>query len=240
MVRRLWAWGLAGSCLGGCAASRALAPLEKGQHGVTLSVGGPFVEFGGAPIPLPITQVGYRYGIDGLTDVHAGLYLTNLALFGVGGFDVGFARQLVDADGPRPRVMVDLTTYWFFGDLDGDPDGSPGGFRMFPDLQLVATWDLPHRDDRRPHRLYVGLDNWVQPFPEFRYYLNPFLGTELRLTKLAGLQLEAGWYAPWVPTRDLNPVWYGPGDLGAISVKLGFQIYVPERRVRAARRVEAP
>lgn len=220
--------------LSGCATSRALAPLEKGQHGVTLSMGGPFVQFAGAPVPLPITQVGYRYGIDGKTDFHTGLYLTNLALFRVGGFDVGFARELVDASGARPRVMVDLTTYWFFGDVsDGGPDG---GFRMFPNLQIVTTWDLPHREDRRPHRVYLGLDNWVQPFPEFRYYLNPFLGTEVRLSKVAGLQLEAGWYAPWVDTTFLQPVWYGPGNLGAVSVKLGFQFYVPTKGDRAAAR----
>ena len=217
-----------GLALQGCAASRAVAPLEQGQHAITLSMGGPFVQFAGAPIPAPITAVGYRYGIDGHTDVHAALYLTQLALFRVGGFDLGVARELVTADGGRPRVMVDLNTSWFFGDLD---DGGPeGGFRFFPDLSVITTWDMPAREGKRPHRFYLGINNFFQGHPSFRYVFSPLFGAEWRAHDQVGIQLEAQWNAPWVNTQYLQPVWYGPGNQGAAAVKLGLHIYVPGTR----------
>lgn len=213
--------------LGGCAASHAIAPLEKGQSGITSSLGGPFVQYGSAPIPLPIVSLGYRYGIDGHTDVHGSLYVTQLALFKVGGFDVGVARELITADGPRPRIMMDLNTHWFFGDRA--KTGPDGGFRFFPDLSLMATWDL----GRAKHHLYVGVDNFFEVAPSFRYYPTPILGTELKASKGLGIQLELGWLAPWKDTLPVNPVWYGPGNLGAVSVKLGFNGYFPTKKTRA-------
>lgn len=218
--------------LGGCAASHAIAPLEKGQSGITSSIGGPFVQYGSAPIPLPIVSVGYRYGIDGHTDVHTSLYVTQLALFKVGGFDVGVARELLTADGPRPRIMADLNTHWFFGDrIKGDP---AGGFRFFPDLSIMATWDL----GRAKHHLYLGVDNFFEVAPSFRYYPTPVLGTELKASKGLGIQLELGWNAFWKDTLPVNPVWYGPGNLGAVSVKIGFNGYFPTTKQRSSKRAE--
>lgn len=212
---------------GGCAASHAVAPLERGQSGITSSIGGPFVQYAGAPIPLPITSVGYRYGIDGHTDVHASLYLTQLALFKVGGFDMGIARELMTADGPRPRLMMDLNTTWFFGDRsEGDPEG---GVRFFPELSLIASWDL----GRAKHHVYLGVDNFFQLVPTFHYYPTPLIGTELKASKGLGIQLELGWNAPWKDTLMVNPVWYGPGNLGAVSFKMGFNGYFPTHRRRA-------
>lgn len=216
---------LVAALAGGCAASRAVAPLPRGEHGITSSLGGPFVQFAGVPIPAPITSVGYRYGIDGKSDVHASLYLTQLALFRVGGFDVGASRELLTADGARPRLMVDLTTYWFFGDRsDGEPKG---GFRFFPDVSLVATWDMPHPRREFPHRIYVGVDTFVQPFPKVHVYPSPILGTELRATRGLGVQLEVAWHAFWKDTLFLNPVWYGPGNQGAVAFRLGLNGYFP-------------
>lgn len=211
----------------GCTTTRALAPLERGQHGMTVSVGGPFVEFG-APIPLPISTIGYRYGIDGRSDVHAALYPTGAALFGVFGFDVGINRELVAARGAIPRLMIDFNQGFFFGDnAKGEP---AGGFRWFPELSAVTTWDLGHA----PHRLYLGVDGFFQVWPEAHALITPFLGTELRAARALGIQLEVGWIAPGAFTRYLNPVWYGIEERGAITAKLGFNIYLQQRRFDAA------
>ena len=210
--------------LAGCSTTRALAPLEKGQHGATFSVGGPFVQFAGAPIPLPIASVGYQYGIDGKSNVHGAFYLTQLVLFKVGGFDVGINRELSPAAGARPRVMVDFTNYLFFGDHSpGDP---AGGARWFPDVSLMLTWDL----GQRPHRIYLGVDTFFQTMPEFHVYPSPVLGTELRASHVVGVQLELAYHAFWADTEPLQPVWYGFDRHGAIAFKLGLNVYVPTHR----------
>lgn len=220
----------------GCTTTRALAPLQKGQHGMSVSLGGPFVQFAGAPIPVPFTQIGYRYGLDGHGDVHAGLYATGLFTTKVGGFDLGVSRELVTADGGRPRIMLDMNHGFFFGDSQGTADptsgpgaeltgAAPGGFRWFPELQAVFTWDL----GTAPHRVYVGVDGFFQVVPEAHALVTPFFGTELRASRTLGVVLEVGWISPWTNTTAMNPVWYGPGDQGVVSAKLGFNIYLGQR-----------
>jgi hypothetical protein len=214
--------------LSGCSATRALAPLEAGQHAATLSIGGPFVQYAGAPIPAPITSVGYRYGIDGQSDVHAAFYPLGLALFNVWGVDVGVNRELMHAAGARPRLMLDMTHYFFWGDnrtKDQDSPSPAGGFRWFPDISAVFTWDL----GRRPHRIYVGVDGFFQTIPKFYPMISPIVGTELRASRVVGVQLEVGWHALWQDTLYSNVVWYGPGNQGAISAKLGLNFYVPRK-----------
>ena len=219
-----------------CSTTRALAPLAKGQHGLTASFGGPFVDYGGAPIPLPLTSVGYRYGIDGKSDVHASVYATQAALFGVGGFDVGVSRELVDADGARPRVMLDTNHHLFFGDLEpGDPKG---GVVYLPDVSGVLTWDLGASET--PHRLYVGATTTFDVQNKGKPWLTPYIGTELRASKMVGVQLEAAIFGATVPTRFLNPVWYGIDEHGAIVARLGLNVYLPQKGTQAQAPADVP
>lgn len=219
---------IAALALSGCAASRAVAPIGKGNHGVTVDLGGPFVEYGSTPIPVPFASVGYRYGIDEHTDVHTALHLTGIPMFGMGGVDVGVGRELLTAKGARPRIMLDLTSYFFFGDAHG---GAPkGGLQWFPDLSLAATWDLPHAEGRRPHRIYLGFDDFFQVAPSFHWIFTPFVGTELRAHDKLGIQLEVQWNQPWQDTTYANPVWIGPSHLGAVGVRLGFDVYLPGKK----------
>jgi hypothetical protein len=227
----------------GCSTTRALAPLAKGQHGVTMSVGGPFVQFGG-PIPVPISSIGYKYGIDGHGDFHTAFYPTQLALFNVWGLDVGISRELVTAKGARPRLMVDMTHYFFWGDNRGknadNGGGPPGGFRWFPDISAVVTWDVGKDVINRPHRLYLGVDTFFQTIPGLHVYPSPMLGTELRASKVVAVQLELAWNAPWKDTTFANPVWYGPGNYGAVAVRLGLNFYVPQKKHDNAQTLSQP
>jgi len=207
-----------------CAPTRALAPLEAHQAAVTASLGGPIVEFAGAPIPLPITSVGVIYGLDGKTNLHAAVYPTNLALFGVFGFDVGASRELVTPDGPRPRVMVDVSAYTFAGNVaEGDPKG---GFRLFPDASVIVSWPIPGGAEQARTIPYVGVDNFVEVLPSPRYVPSLVFGDQLRVGKRVGLQLEGKWVAPWVDTDPLVPHWYGVRRRGAFSVQLGVVLYL--------------
>lgn len=204
-----------------CAPTRALAPLEPGQGAFTASLGGPFVEVYGGPLPLPVTSVGYVRGIDGRLNVHGALYPTNLALFGVFGLDLGASYELFGPSRARPRLMADVTAYTFFGDLaKGEPRG---GLRVFPDLQLIASW--PVGGDVTRTVPYVGVDQFTQFFPTAHWNPSLVFGNELRLGKRVGLQLEGKWIAPWVDTEPLVPHWYGAANRGAFSAQLGLTVY---------------
>lgn len=214
---------LCAALLTGCATSRALAPLEKGQHGVTISLGGPFVEFGGAPVPVPFTALGYRYGIDGKSDIHAALYPSSAALVGVAAWDVGANREIIDADGGRPRVMVDLTTVWAVG--DNGAGGDPAAFRFFLQPSVVFTWDLGPKD----HRVYAGVEALLQPWPTGNAIPSLMLGTELQAHRYLGVQLELGW-SGFHRNTDVGAVtWVGPGQIGAIGARLGFNVRIPRK-----------
>lgn len=204
-----------------CAATRALAPLDKGQHGVNISLGGPFVEFGGAPLPVPFTALGYRYGIDGKTDVHAAVYPSTGVLVGVAAWDVGVSRQLLDAAGGRPRIMVDATTYWAVG--DNGVGGDPAGFRFFLTPSLVFTWDI----GRPKHRLYVGTELMFQPAPQVRAMPSLMFGTELQASRAVGIQLELGWSGFHRNTNVGAVTWVGPGQIGAVAARLGVNVRIP-------------
>lgn len=205
-----------------CAPTRALAPLEAHQVAVTAAIGGPMVEFAGAPLPLPISSLGVVYGIDGRTNLHATVYPTNLALFGLFGADVGASREVLAPDGPRPRVMADLTLYVFAGDIAaGDPAGGVG---VFPDVSAIASWPLA-LGRTVP---YVGLDNFVEVAPGLRYVPSLVVGDELRVGRRVGLQLEGKLIAPWVDTNRWVPHWYGISRHGAFSVQLGVNVYFGE------------
>jgi hypothetical protein len=219
------------SLLLACSTSRALAPLEKGTAAATLSVGGPLLDFGGSPLPIPIASVGAIYGLDGKTNVHGAFYPPPVGQYAVVGFDLGVSREFVTPKGARPRLMGDLTAYSFFGDLDAD--APKGGYRLFPDVSLIAAWPIPacNADPCGPQRLtvYTGVDNLIQPFPSFRWNPSPEVGVEVYAGRHVGLQLETKWLQPWRNSDPYVPQWYGVGGYGAWSIQLGVNLY-PSRK----------
>lgn len=204
--------------LAGCAASRAVAPLEEGQTALTASVGGPLFELGGLPLPAPISAVGVAHGLSARTTVHGALYPTQLLLLGVVGLDAGVSTEVLPPLGARPRLMVDGTLYAFAGDnTSGEPRG---GLRLFPDLSAIASWDL----GRRRHHLYTGVDLFLQPFPALHLYPSPVAGGVLRLGDAVGLQAEVKWLALHAHNLPNFVDWIAPAHRGAVSVQLGATV----------------
>ena len=216
---RLWVLGL---LLSGCAASRAVAPMGAGRGAVTASLGGPLLEFGGAPVPVPLLSAGYRYGLSDRTSVHGALHGTGLVLLGVFGADLGVDVELLPPSGSRPRLMFDQTFALFTGDAAlGEPAGGP---RVFADLALLASWDV----GREAHHPYVGLRLFDQPFPERHVYPYPVAGAVWNAGRL-GWQLELGW--PGITARNVPSFvdWIGPFHQGALSVQVGATVATGRR-----------
>ncbi len=199
----------------GCAASRAVAPLPQGAVAGQVSLGGPLLVFGGTPLPVPLTAIGAGYGVTDRLGVHGAIHPTGLILLGVVGLDLGAAYELFPPKGARPRLMGDLTLSAFAGDTSAD--GAPFGVRVFPEAQLVASWDL---GDRR-HHPYVGLDLFTDPLPTPAAYLSPMIGFELQASRRLGLQLEGKWIAPYASNIPNFVDWIGVSHQGGISVQLG-------------------
>lgn len=198
--------------LAGCTPSRAVKPLPKGALQLTASLGGPLTSDLGPTIPLPLTNVGIVYGVDGLTNVHATVHPSGLAVRTFGG-SVGVARQIWDQQGASPRLMADATVSAFVGDAVPGGEGAAG--RVFTDVSGVLSWDLG------AHSVYTGLGLFVQPSPTPTAHLTPMLGTVLRPGRV-GVQLEAEWLAPYVDNRPLATNWSGIGHRGALQLTVGL------------------
>jgi hypothetical protein len=69
------------ACLGsGCATAVLTRPLEKGAREVHASLGGPLIVLGGVPVPIPMAQAGFRYGVTDSVAVGVDLPLTLVLL----------------------------------------------------------------------------------------------------------------------------------------------------------------
>ena len=200
----------------GCSTVHGVRPLGDNVVAIEISEGGPVTEVFGGPVPIPLTTVGAAYGIDDLTDVHAAVHPTTIALFGLGAFDVGASRQLLAPKGLRPRLMADLTVVSVFGDTDPKLDN--GAFGLFAQPTLTASWDWA-KDGR--HALYTGLTAMVQTLPERRVVGAVAVGNLWALSPKTHLATEVKWIAPYASSLSVVPDYYTPQ--GALSLQFGLQ-----------------
>jgi hypothetical protein len=203
----LW-WGLAG-----CSISHGIAPLERGEDQIAVSLGGPLLS-GSTPV-LPLSAVTWRRGLTDRTTFHASLYPTQLALFGVVGVGGGAFTEVVEADGARPRVTIDGQLLLFAGDVKkGDPAGAA---RLFEEVTALAVWDVGR------HHVWTGVDTMFQLFPTPHALPSPVLGLEVKPTRRFGVQLEGKWAGFWHNTDVGFVDWRSPGHQGALVVQLGVE-----------------
>lgn len=199
----------------GCAVSHGVRPLKKGTGAITASMGGPLSKDLPTPVAftVPITTVGYAHGVSDKSVLHGAVHPTGLAAFGVFAADVGFATQLVETNGAAPRVMLDGDLIFATGNnAEGDP---PGGTRLFPNVEVVASWDLGK------HAVYGGVNQLLQPFPEINYHVSPLLGTML-VAGRTDIQIEYMWLAPYANNELTAAEFVGPFGQGASSIKVGL------------------
>ena len=202
--------------LSACSTVHGVRPIGAGAIELEATVGGPVVELFGGPKPMPITTVGATVGLDDRTDVHASIHPTGLALFGLFAADAGVARQFVAPDGARPRLMADLTLMGAAGNVaEGEPEG---GFRAFVRPTVTASWDWGKHDRST---VYAALGGFVQPWPGPHGLGTVAVGNLWALGK-HHLTTQVEWIAPYASSYELAPEYHAPGNLGAVSVQLGF------------------
>ncbi|NCG21371.1 MAG: hypothetical protein GWP91_20365 [Rhodobacterales bacterium] len=201
----------------GCSVSHSVRPLAKGTGALQVSMGGPISKDLPTPVAfvVPITTLGYAHGLTEKTSVHGAFHPAGLAAFGIFGMDLGATTLLAEGEGARPRFMLDGDLAFFTGDnTQGDPKG---GSRLFPSVEVVGAWDLGN------HAVYTGINQFVQPFPGFRYHVTPLVGTMLT-AKRVDVQIEYKWMAPASKNALTAAEFVGPFGLGASAVQIGLGI----------------
>ncbi len=204
---------------GACSAVHGVRPIGKGAVQLDASLGGPITELFGAPVPLPISTIGATVGLTDRLDVHGAIHPTGLALFGIFAADAGLSYEGLAPDGARPRLMGDLTLIGAGGDLaEGAPEG---GFRLFARPSLTASWDWGKSSQ---HTLYASVGGFIQPAPGPHALGTVALGNLWGIGHGSTFTTQVEWIAPYASSLTAAPLYYTPGNRGAISIQLGMGI----------------
>ncbi len=207
--------------LSACAPSRFVEPLKKKQLAVGGNLGGPLIDFGGKPIPVPLSAIEVGYGLDSNLTIHGGLHTTAL-LFGDLQLDAGVTYKFLNQNGFVPNLSVSPS-------LNYVQSFNEGVFKLWPQLDLNAYWNY----GRKNNYFYAGFNNLFelsktmalnQPQKQ-RWLYNPQIGHVLKgknqhfqlVTefKFLGLnQLNPPSFVPWVSVF---------GKHGATGIYLGFR-----------------
>ena len=202
----------------GCGTLHSARPLDKGEHQVGATLGGPMVQFGGAYIPLPNIVVQGRSGIspvlDRPFDVDYGINLTGFA-FGVMGIHGGVNWQLVHQDKAIPALTLSNRLWVQNNLLDVSKDWSKRTIWAADQIEFTLSYKFGK------HLLYFGMAEYID-FRQPDLLLSPFIGTDLAASERLGIQVEVRYFAAnQTPPVD-TVTWLGPGS-GAVGLVLGFR-----------------
>lgn len=197
-----------------CAPTRYVQPLAKKQQAVTANFGGPMIGFAGAVIPIPLSAVGYGYGIDSNTTVYGNLHTTSL-LYGVIQTDIGVCRRLYTRNG----FGISANVSGMFA-----VDKWEGNFRAWPLVDLNAWKNY----GTHGNFVYAGVGNWFElsklrahgePQPT-HWIFDPHIGITFCKPKWH-YQIESRWLAPNIYNLPNVVDYKAPGHHGAIGLYFG-------------------
>jgi hypothetical protein len=195
-----------------CSPTRIVKPLAKGEQAVGANLGGPFITFAGAPIPIPYTSAFYARGLNNKTTAFGSVHLTALA-FGVFQTDLGICRELYANQklqlgisvNPAMQIAID---HW------------EGKAKFWPqlDLNVYKNWGSQKM-------LYAGINNWFEPSTQRahneaqnkQWYVNPHIGF-LYSPRKWSYGIETKWVAPGVSNTPNVVDYIGINQKGAVGV----------------------
>ena len=204
-----------------CGTMNGARPLEKGQHAVGISIGGPMVEFNGSFIPLPNAVLEGRSGmgkiIDRRWDLNYGLNLTALAFDQIGSH-VGANVLLMSQNGNRPAWSISNRLFVYSNHISSATDPNGKGFWLNNEMSTTLSWKVGRQ------MIYTGISQYFD-LSEPSLTLTPFLGCELFHSGIRNgfaQQLEVRNYAVGRnPTVNLAR-WNTPFGSGAFGGSVGF------------------
>ncbi len=201
------AWGslCAAALLPGCGHASPIRPVPKGELQLQATMGGPVASWG-VPFPAPHLSAGASYGLTDRLDASAHVHLSPL-LAGVGGIDVGAGALLLDDRGAIPALTLTGRAYGFT---------NLQGVAAYLDGTATLSWRL------MGERLWPYAACTVFAQLADAPIVAPAVGA-LYWIDQTGLQLEAQWIQPGLPTGNQAIPWVGLAGQGALSVVMSVR-----------------
>lgn len=146
-----------------CAPARYVKPLAQGQHAIQVNLGGPIAKIPGiGTLPLPLTSVGYGYGLKNNLTVFGNIHTTSL-LFGIGQGDIGATYRCWS----KNRMGISLQPT-----LNFSLDMFTGSNRLWPQCDVSYYWDYCEirtkgkngRGYQKIRSFYTGISSWFDPY----------------------------------------------------------------------------
>ena len=204
--------------LWGCAYPYAVRNVGAGETALHASVGGPFFDNLGAPIPIPAVVVGAQHGVSDAWDAHASLNIL-AAVYRMAALEAGSTLRLVRQRGAVPEVTGTARASILTNFVDG--------FRIYPELEAYASYLV-----RQRWLLFGGLSTHYDFFWRTgpRVHWGPALGAEVRLGGRYSLGVALRWISPQAVTDNLAVDYVAPGGQGMLVMQLGFKVQLGRRK----------
>jgi hypothetical protein len=189
----------------GCASTRVVRPIGRGQTELSAGLGGPLSHSYKAanPPPVPSTTLGARRGISERVDVFVDAHV-NAWVFGVTWLDAGGSYALLPCGEQGYCLLVSSATHVLTNFED-----------------TVALQQLTGVASVRFGRVtpYLGWDTVFQLLPARDHMPIPFAGLRVDVSRYF-VQGELRWYAPFADGERATSQYISPGGAGALGASL--------------------
>ncbi len=128
-----------------CSSVRIIKPLNKGEKRAFADIGGPLVQFNNIPIFLPLSSVGYAYGMNQKFSVITGIHTTSL-LFGT--LQTELFSNIRIKEFKNTGISANVGGYYFLGLREYKSS-------LYPMFDFNFYWNYSNK----PRYLYVSCTN---------------------------------------------------------------------------------
>lgn len=209
-----------------CAPTRFYRTLEEGEHAISANVLGPVINVPGvSPMPIPLSALGYGYGIKEYVTVF-GNWHTTAAAFNVWQFDAGASFRVWQNTQKTMGVSIAPVANIMIGKTASD-------FRLYPQLDMNYYINYPVKQKEgkfRRNDFFIGFDNWFDLYTTqahgepnaVKWLWNTHVGTTFTRNRWS-VQVELKLLAPYLSNEDIVLDYVSPlGNRGAMGIYIGI------------------
>lgn len=195
-----------------CNPTRNVVPLNKGEHKVDFTFGGPGIIQFDIPMPMPLSSFNYSYGLTDNYTLRASLHSTAL-LFGVFQTDLGYTSYLYKQVDKNWGITYSPTLNLMVNRWNGD-------FRAYPQIDVNY-----YKRIKEKHLVYGSISSWFALMnekghaePQKQHLLPSMAIGYTKLNPKWQWGFEAKYIAPFNSTKDIVVTYISPGKQGALGL----------------------